>query len=97
MQIRLESTGVDPRIFDVTIDFTGYHKEVKYFPYYGKYLRKQQRDVPGYLLDQLLKPLKLRRISGWSIEYNGVPLSRRFNVYSTTVISDRMNKGYDVG
>lgn len=99
MKIKLEQTGVDPRIFDVEIDFTGYPKDIKYFPWHGTYSRWQDREVPTPMLDKLLEPLKLRRISYWRPEYPWVSRfsAKRTNIYRTTVISDRMNKRNDVG
>lgn len=88
MKIRLENTNVDPRIYDVTIDFTGYHQNVKYSYWRGKHVVS----IPPHTLDDLLKPLKLRRISWWRSKE-----VRYSKVYFTTVISDRMNKRNDVG
>lgn len=94
MKIRLENTNVDPRIYDVLIDFTEYSQDIKYFPMIGKSLRWQSPEVPVYMLDELLHYLKLRRITYWRPEHR---LSKRANIYRTTVISDRMNKRNDVG
>lgn len=96
MKIELVSTGVDPRIYDVTINFTGYPKDIKYFPLRSRYYSDRLHTVPYRMLDELLKPLKLRRISYWhSVRPDS--LRKRTNIYRTTVISDRMNKRNDVG
>jgi hypothetical protein len=93
MLIRLEKTGVDPRIYDVLIDFTGYPKDTKYFPWFGTYSRWQSTEVPTAMLDNLLEPLKLRRLGYW----RPMRVQRgRINIYTTAVISDRMNKRNDV-
>lgn len=96
MKIELLPTEVDPRIYDVTIDFTGYPKDIKYFPLRSKYYTDRLTAVPYLMLDELLKPLKLRRINYWRTVRPST-YRKRTNIYKTTVISDRMNKRNDVG
>jgi len=93
VKVILKPTGISPRSYYVTLDFTSYHKESPYFPYYGTYYTWRAREVPIKWLDSMLKPLKLNRIEGWKIVHN----HHRVNIYYTTVISDRMNKRNAVG
>lgn len=99
MKIELEPTDYNPRVYRVTIDFTDYPIDSKWFPEYGKYLKRRDTRVPNKLLDELLKQIKLNRVSGWSIDWDWARSYRnkRVNVYYTTVISDRWNKRNDVG
>jgi hypothetical protein len=88
MKIRLETTLTDPRIFDVTIDFTGYPKDNPYFDktLFGYYYH----EATDQALDRLLKPLNIRRISGWKTFHHCARHGNyRVNIYRTTVISDR--------
>ncbi len=87
MKIRLEATTIDPRIFDVLIDFTGYIGN-DYYPIYGIQVRRRSKEVPVANLDKLLTTLNLRRIHWWKPEYPRW-WQQRINIYRTTVISDR--------
>jgi hypothetical protein len=99
VKIILEPADYDPRIYRLTLDFTGYPVDCKWFPLYGKYSQHRNHEVPNKLLDELLVAIKLRRVSGWSVDWDWVRSrrNRRINIYYTMVISDRWNKRNDVG
>lgn len=99
MQIRLLGTPA-ARIYTVHLDFTGYQYEAYWTVHPPKYsYRWRDPKVPQERLDSLLESLKLRRITYWSIDRDSWTShrDRRYVRYYTTVISDRMNKRYDVG
>lgn len=96
MKIILEPIDYDPRSYRVTIDFTGYANDPRWFPIHGRLLIRQDTRVPDSVLDGLLATVKLRRIKYWHY----IRPARhwlRTNIYYTVVISDRWNKRNDVG
>jgi hypothetical protein len=90
MRVQLTPTS-NARIYKVLIDFKGYPIDSKYFPLQGTYLIRRVDEVSIIMLDEILRPLKLNRIRWWK-SHRQMGSGKRYEVYTTTVISDRWNK-----